>query len=152
MTGYMPILLADDNPRDAELALAALEEDQLADRTIVCRDGTEVLDYLHRRGAFAARPHGNPILIMLDVKMPKLDGVDVLRLLKQDQAFRHIPVVMLTSSKEAADIARCYDAGANAYVVKPVEFSAYVTAMRALANFWGHINEPPGRDREENPA
>lgn len=143
MDGYKPILLADDNPRDAELALAAMEEEQLADKVAICRDGTEVLDYLYRRGAYEARSPGNPILIVLDLKMPKVDGLEVLQIIKRDQALSRIPVVMLTSSKEEFDVARCYASGANAYVVKPVDFPAYVKAVRELGIFWGIINEPP---------
>lgn len=143
MDGYKPILLADDNPRDAELALAAMEEEQLADKVAICRDGTEVLDYLYRRGAYEARSPGNPILIVLDLKMPKVDGLEVLQIIKRDQALSRIPVVMLTSSKEEFDVARCYASGANAYVVKPVDFPAYVKAVRELGIFWAIINEPP---------
>ncbi len=143
MDGYKPILLADDNPRDAELALSAMEEDHLADKVAICRDGTEVLDYLYRRGPFATRSKGNPILIILDLKMPKMDGLEVLQIIKGDQHLNRIPVVMLTSSREELDVARCYASGANAYVVKPVDFPAYVKAVRELGIFWGLINEPP---------
>ncbi len=143
MDSYKAILLADDNPRDAELALAAMEEDHLADKVALCRDGTEVLDYLYRRGAFRDRSEGNPILIVLDLKMPKVDGLQVLRTIKQDTAFSRIPVVMFTSSREEFDVARCYAAGVNAYVVKPVDFPDYVKAVRELGVFWGLINEPP---------
>lgn len=143
MHSYKPILLADDNPRDAELALAAMDEDHLADKVAVCRDGTEVLDYLYRRGVYAARSEGNPILIVLDLKMPRVDGLEVLRTIKQDAALSPIPVVMFTSSKEEFDVAQCYAAGVNAYVVKPVDFPDYVRAVRELGVFWGVINEPP---------
>jgi CheY-like chemotaxis protein len=143
MDSYKPILLADDNPRDAELALAAMDEDHLADKVAVCRDGTEVLDYLYRRGVHQNRSLGNPIVIMLDLKMPKMDGLDVLRAIKQDEDLQRIPVVILTSSKEEFDVAQCYASGANAYVVKPVDFPEYVKAVRELGVFWGIINEPP---------
>ena len=143
MHSYKPILLADDNPRDAELALAAMDEDHLADKVAVCRDGTEVLDYLYRRGAYSDRSEGNPILIVLDLKMPKVDGLEVLRIIKQDAALSPIPVVMFTSSKEEFDVAQCYAAGVNAYVVKPVDFPDYVKAVRELGVFWGVVNEPP---------
>ncbi len=143
MESYKPILLADDNPRDAELALAAMDEDQLAEKVAVCRDGTEVLDYLYRRGLYEGRSHGNPIVIMLDLKMPKVDGLEVLRTIKRDEELRRIPVVILTSSKEEFDVAQCYASGANAYVVKPVDFPAYVKAVREIGVFWGIINEPP---------
>lgn len=143
MRSYKPILLADDNPHDAELALAAMDEDHLADKVAVCRDGTEVLDYLYRRGAYSNRSEGNPILIVLDLKMPRVDGLEVLRIIKQDAALSPIPVVMFTSSKEEFDVAQCYAAGVNAYVVKPVDFPDYVRAVRELGVFWGVINEPP---------
>lgn len=143
MTSYKPILLVDDNPRDAELALSAMEEDHLAEKVAVCRDGTEVLDYLYRRGAYADRSEGNPILIVLDLKMPKVDGLEVLRIIKQDMTLSRIPVVMFTSSKEEFDVAQCYAAGVNAYVVKPVDFPDYVKAVRELGVFWGVFNEPP---------
>lgn len=138
-----PILLAEDNPRDAELALAAMEEHHIADKVVVCQDGAEVLDYLYCRGAFAGRPKGNPVVVFLDLKMPKVDGIEVLRTIKNDVNLKPIPVVMLTSSREERDLAQSYALGANAYVVKPVEFQQFITAVKELGVFWGVINEPP---------
>lgn len=143
MSTLRPILLAEDNPRDAELALAAMEEHDIADKVVVCRDGVEVLDYLYRRGAFAAREQGNPVVVFLDLKMPKIDGLEVLRTIKNDDQLKAIPVVMLTSSREEGDLAKSYALGANAYVVKPVEFHQFIAAVKELGAFWGMVNEPP---------
>ncbi len=143
MTVSKPILLAEDNPRDAELALAAMEEHHLADKVILCHDGAEVLDYLYCRGHFKTRLQGNPAVVLLDLKMPKVDGLEVLRTIKSDAALRPIPVVMLTSSREERDLAESYALGANAYVVKPVEFHQFLKAVKELGVFWGMINEPP---------
>ena len=151
MTATKPILLAEDNPRDAELALAAMEEYHLADKVILCHDGAEVLDYLYCRGQFKTRLHGNPAVVFLDLKMPKIDGLEVLRTIKSDETLKPIPVVMLTSSREERDLAESYALGANAYVVKPVEFHQFLKAVKELGIFWGVINEPPpevsGRQR-----
>lgn len=143
MTAAKPILLAEDNPRDAELALAAMEEEHISDKVILCHDGAEVLDYLYCRGQFKSRLKGNPAVVFLDLKMPKVNGLEVLRTIKSDLSLRPIPVVMLTSSREEKDLAESYALGANAYVVKPVEFHQFLTAVRELGTFWGVINEPP---------
>ena len=143
MTLSKPIVLAEDNPRDAELTLAAMEEHQLADKVILCHDGAEVLDYLYCRGHFKTRLQGNPAVVLLDLKMPKVDGLEVLRTIKNDGDLRPIPVVMLTSSREERDLAESYALGANAYVVKPVEFHQFLKAVKELGVFWGMINEPP---------
>ncbi|CAE6708460.1 MAG: response regulator [Nitrospira sp.] len=143
MTLSKPIVLAEDNPRDAELTLAAMEEHQLADKVILCHDGAEVLDYLYCRGPFKTRLQGNPAVVLLDLKMPKVDGLEVLRTIKNDADLRPIPVVMLTSSREERDLAQSYALGANAYVVKPVEFHQFLKAVKELGVFWGMINEPP---------
>jgi CheY-like chemotaxis protein len=143
MTAGKPILLAEDNPRDAELALAAMEEHHLADKVVVCRDGAEVLDYLYCRGRYKTRLQGNPAVVFLDLKMPKVDGLEVLRTIKADARLRPIPVVMLTSSREERDLAQSYALGANAYVVKPVEFQQFLKAVKESGMFWGLINEPP---------
>lgn len=143
MTAGKPILLAEDNPRDAELALAAMEEHHLADKVIVCRDGAEVLDYLYCRGRYKTRLQGNPAVVFLDLKMPKVDGLEVLRTIKADARLRPIPVVMLTSSREESDLAQSYALGANAYVVKPVGFQQFLKAVKESGMFWGLINEPP---------
>ncbi|MDK2744287.1 MAG: response regulator [Nitrospira sp.] len=138
-----PILLAEDNPRDAELALAAMEEERISDKVILCHDGAEVLDYLYCRGRFKSRLKGNPAVVFLDLKMPKVNGLEVLRTIKADSNLRPIPVVMLTSSREERDLAESYALGANAYVVKPVEFHKFLSAVKELGTFWGLINEPP---------
>jgi CheY-like chemotaxis protein len=143
MADVRQILLAEDNPNDVELTLAALRENHLANEVVVVRDGAEALDYLYARNAFASRPGGNPALILLDLKMPKVDGIEVLRQLKADAATRAIPIVVLTSSREEQDLVRSYDYGVNAYVVKPVDFQEFVGAVRVLGGFWAVLNEPP---------
>ena len=143
MNAAKPIVLAEDNPRDAELALAAMEEEHISDKVVLCHDGAEVLDYLYCRGQFKSRLRGNPAVIFLDLKMPKVNGLEVLRTIKADINLRPIPVVMLTSSREERDLAESYALGANAYVVKPVEFHKFLSAVKELGTFWGVINEPP---------
>lgn len=143
MSTPRPILLAEDNPRDVELILAAMAEHNLANEIVVCRDGVEALDYLYRRRGFSARRQGNPAVILLDLKMPKVDGLEVLRTIKADTGLKPIPVVMLTSSREERDLVQSYALGANAYVVKPVDFHSYFNAIKALGIFWGGVNEPP---------
>lgn len=142
-SGLKRILLAEDNPNDAELALCALDEHRLAHEVIVVRDGADALDYLLRRGPHADRPIGHPIVAFLDLKMPRVDGLSLLRQMKADPDLRTIPVVMLTSSREETDLAQSYQAGANAYVVKPVDFQQYLEAVKRLGQFWAHTNEPP---------
>ncbi len=143
MTAGKPIVLVEDNPRDVELVLAAMEEHHLADKVVVCRDGAEVLDYLYCRGRYKTRLQGNPAVVFLDLKMPKVDGLEVLRTIKADAQLRPIPVVMLTSSREERDLAQSYALGVNAYVVKPVEFQQFLRAVKESGMFWGLINEPP---------
>ena len=137
------ILLAEDSANDVELTLAALADYRLANQVDVVRDGAEALDYLYARGAYEGRPNGNPAVILLDLKMPKVNGLDVLRQVKGDPALRTIPVVMLTSSREEGDLVASYQLGVNAYVVKPVEFSAFMDAVRQLGGFWAVVNEAP---------
>ena len=137
------IVLAEDNPNDVELTLAALSEINLANEVVVVRDGAEALDYLFRRNQYAGRAAGNPAVLLLDLKMPKVDGLDVLRALKADEAMKTIPIVMLTSSREEQDLISSYKLGVNAYVVKPVDFRAFIDAVRQLGVFWAVINEPP---------
>lgn len=137
------ILLAEDDPKDVELTLDALAEHNLANEVAVARDGVEVLDYLHCRGIFAGRPPGNPVVIMLDLKMPRLDGLGVLKQLKTDKKFRLIPIVVLTSSHESLDLQESYRLGVNAYVVKPVRFGELVEAVKEIGKFWVKINQPP---------
>lgn len=137
------ILLAEDDPNDVELTLAALAEYRLANKVIVARDGAEALDYLYRRGEFADRPAGHPMLVLLDLKMPKVDGLEVLRQVKGDPALKTIPIVVLTSSREEQDIVESYNLGANAYVVKPVAFDKFVEVVKQLGLFWILVNETP---------
>lgn len=138
-----PILLVEDNPHDLELTLVALERSQLANEVIVLRDGAEALDYLFRRNDYAERTSGNPAVLLLDLKLPKVDGLQVLDAIRQSEDLRSIPVVMLTSSREEPDLNRAYQLGVNAYVVKPVEFKEFVTAISDLGIFWAVLNEPP---------
>jgi len=137
------IVLAEDNPNDVELTLAALTDINLANEVVVVRDGAEALDYLFRRNQYANRPPGNPAVLLLDLKMPKVDGLDVLRALKASDDLKTVPVVMLTSSREEQDLVRSYKLGVNAYVVKPVDFKAFIDAVRQLGAFWALLNEPP---------
>ncbi len=139
------ILLAEDNPEDVELTLDALAEVNLANEVVAVSDGAAALDYLYRRGPFETRTSGNPALVLLDLKMPKVDGMEVLRTIKRDPALRDIPVLVLTSSREERDLVESYRLGVNAYVVKPVEFGAFARAVRDLGLFWAVLNEPaPG--------
>jgi CheY-like chemotaxis protein len=138
-----PILLVEDNPRDLELTLVALERSQLANEVIVMRDGAEALDYLLRKGTHATRVEGNPAVLLLDLKLPKVDGLEVLKAVRGDESLRSIPTVMLTSSREEPDLQRAYELGVNAYVVKPVEFKEFVSAISDLGIFWAVLNEPP---------
>jgi len=145
VTGSCKILLVEDDPYDVELTLTALTENHLTNEIVVVRDGAEALDYLYRRGDHKSRGAGNPAVILLDLKLPKVDGLEVLKQLKADPDLRTVPVVMLTSSREERDLAESYDSGSNAYVVKPVGFSEFVEVVRELGLFWTVVNEaPPG--------
>lgn len=143
MPGLKKILLVEDNLNDIELTLAALANNNFANEVVVTRHGEEALDYLYRRGQFAERSDENPIVVFLDLKMPKVDGLEVLRQMKSDERLKVIPVVMLTSSREEPDLANCYRMGANAYIVKPVGFQQFVDAIRQAGAFWAVINEAP---------
>ncbi|MGE4219226.1 MAG: response regulator [Alphaproteobacteria bacterium] len=143
MAELKPILLVEDSPNDVELTLAALEQCQLANDVIVVRDGAEALDYLYARGAFASRNTGEPAVVLLDLKLPKVDGLEVLEAIKNDANLRHTPVVMLTSSREERDLIRSYSLGVNAFVVKPVGFEQFFKAIQELGMFWAVLNEPP---------
>ncbi len=143
MTELGRILLAEDDPKDVELTLAALAEYKLANDVVIARDGEEALDYLRRRGRFEARPEGHPVVILVDLKMPKVDGIEVVRQVKSDPFMRTIPVVVLTSSRESRDLEECYRLGVNAFVVKPVQFSDFVEAVKHVGAFWAVLNEPP---------
>jgi CheY-like chemotaxis protein len=137
------ILLAEDNEHDVELTLAALGEHNLANEVVVVRDGTEALDYLFRRGKFATHANGLPVVVLLDLKMPKVDGLEVLHQMRADAELKHVPVVMITSSREEQDLIRSYQQGANAYVVKPVDFQQFAASVKQIGFFWAVINEPP---------
>ena len=148
-----PILLVEDNPRDLELTLIALERSQLANDVVIARDGAEALDYLGSRGAYDGRAPGNPAVILLDLKLPKVDGLEVLAHIRASPALKSTPVVMLTASREESDLLRSYALGVNAYVVKPVEFREFVRAIADLGVFWAVLNEPPpGSLRERRGA
>jgi CheY-like chemotaxis protein len=137
------ILIVEDDPRDVELTLMALEDYKLANQVVVTRDGQEALDYLYCRGQFQTRSDGNPAVVMLDLKLPKVDGLEVLKQVRSDEHLKMIPVVVLTSSHEETDMMRSYKLGVNAYVVKPVDFHEFVNAVKELGVFWAVINEPP---------
>ena len=138
-----PILLVEDDKRDLELTLVALERSQLANEVIVLRDGAQALDFLLREGEFAGRPEGNPAVMLLDLKLPKVNGLEVLQKVRSTPSLRSMPIVMLTSSQEESDVVRSYELGVNAYVVKPVEFRQFVAAIADLGVFWAVLNEPP---------
>jgi CheY-like chemotaxis protein len=137
------ILLVEDDPNDVELTLSALAENGLANEVVVARDGEQALDYLFRRGVYASREEGNPTLMLLDLKLPKVDGIEVLKRVKADPHLKTIPVVVLTSSREEQDLMRSYNSGTNAYVVKPVDFHEFIGAVRKLGLFWTVVNHPP---------
>ena len=143
MTGLRHILLAEDNANDVELTLAALRTNRVLNEVAVTRDGAETLDYLWRRNAYADRDGGNPVLMLLDLKMPKVDGLEVLRQVKSHEQLKSIPIVVLTSSREEQDVVASYDSGVNTYVVKPVDFHDFVNAVKLLGGFWAVVNEPP---------
>jgi CheY-like chemotaxis protein len=135
------ILLVEDDPQDVQLMLAALEQHHLADRVFVVHDGAEALDYLYYRGEFEHRSRGYPVLVLLDLKMPKVDGLEVLKTIKSDELLKAIPVVVLSSSRETSDLAECYRHGVNGYVVKAVDYQGFMTSVRQIGAFWGKLNE-----------
>jgi len=137
------ILLVDDSPRDTEMALNALAQNNLANEVIALRDGVEALDYLYRRGPFADRVVGHPAVVLLDLKMPRVDGIEVLRQMKSDPQLKMIPVVIMTSSREEQDLVTSYRLGVNAFIVKPVVFQEFVEAVKLIGAFWAVVNEPP---------
>jgi CheY-like chemotaxis protein len=145
MSGLRPILVVEDNANDLELMLEGLSEQKLANPIAVARNGEEALDYLFRRGAHADRPDEDPVVVLLDLKMPKVDGLEVLRTVKADSRLRRLPIVMITSSREEQDLVQSYDLGANGYVVKPVDFSEFLKTVRDIGAFWAVLNEPPPR-------
>jgi CheY-like chemotaxis protein len=143
MSPLKRILLAEDNEHDVELTLTALAEYHLANEVVVVHDGAEALDYLYRRGRYATHTGGLPVVVLLDLKMPKVDGLEVLREIKSDPELKKIPVVMVTSSREEQDLVKSYHLGVNAYVVKPVDFRQFVESVKQLGFFWAILNEPP---------
>ena len=148
MADQKPILLVEDNPNDLELTLAALADSKLANDIVICRDGAEALDYLYRRGEYETRDVRDPAVVLLDLKLPKVDGLQVLERIKGDPQTRAIPVVMLTSSREESDVVQSYNLGVNAFVVKPVGFKEFFDAIKDLGVFWAVLNEPPPRGGE----
>ncbi|WP_128255090.1 response regulator [Falsirhodobacter deserti] len=150
MATLKPILLVEDNPKDLELTLTALERSQLANEVIVARDGAEALDWLNYSGPHKERFEADPAVVLLDLKLPKVDGLQVLEHIKKTDVLRHIPVVMLTASKEERDLVRSYELGVNAFVVKPVDFREFFKAIQEVGMFWAILNEPhPPRPRGE---
>ena len=143
MNNLKPILLAEDNPNDAELTLEALADNNLVNRVVHVRDGVEALEYLRCEGKYASRTPGNPAVVILDIKMPRMDGIEVLQVIRSDAALNLLPVVMLTSSKEEHDLIRSYELHTNAYVVKPVKFSDFIDAVKQIGVFWAVLNELP---------
>ena len=137
MNNLKRILLVEDDPKDVELALSGLADYNLANEVVVARDGEEALDYLYRRGSYQMRPKGNPAVMLLDLKLPKVDGFEVIQQVRADEKLKMIPVVVLTSSHEEKDLVRSYKLGANGYVVKPVDFHRFVNAVKELGVFWG---------------
>lgn len=151
MRQHKTILLVEDSPQDLELTLEALSDCRLTNEVVVASDGEEALDYLMCRGKYRMRSCENPILVLLDLKLPKVDGLDVLRTIKSTEHLRTIPVVILTSSREERDLAESYRLGVNAYVVKPVDFGQFIDAIRRIGFFWAITNEPPpGYARSQN--
>jgi CheY-like chemotaxis protein len=143
MNDLKPILLVEDNPNDLELTMVALGKTNLLNEVIIARDGEEALDFLQYRGKFSQRTRGNPAFVLLDLKLPKFDGLQVLEAIKNDPSLRQVPVIMLTSSREEQDLLRSYKLGVNAYVVKPVGFQEFISAIQDLGVFWAVLNEPP---------
>jgi CheY-like chemotaxis protein len=137
------ILLVEDNPRDVELTLEALTEHSLANHVVTVKDGVEALEYLRCQGRYKKSHHQHPAVVLLDIKMPRLDGIEVLRAIRGDDKLKTIPVVMLTSSREEPDLKKCYELGANAYVVKPVDFKDFIEAVKQVGVFWALLNELP---------
>jgi CheY-like chemotaxis protein len=143
------ILLVEDDPNDVELTITALTESRVGNEVVVVHDGEEALEYLYRRGAYEAREKANLAVVLLDLKLPKVDGLEVLKQVKSDPHLRTLPIVVLTSSREEQDLVRSYDLGTNAYVVKPVDFTQFMEAVRELGLFWAVLNEPPPESADE---
>ena len=143
MNDLRPILLAEDNPKDVELTLEALSEHNLANKVVAVRDGVEALEFLRYEGRFKLRARGNPAVLFLDIKMPRMDGIELLQIIRKDPLFKFLPVVMLTSSREESDLVKSYELGANAFVVKPVDFNHFMDVIKQIGVFWALINELP---------
>jgi CheY-like chemotaxis protein len=150
MVEIRTILFAEDNPRDVELTLEALGDHNLANNVKVVRDGVETMEYLRREGKYKQRKTGNPAVLLLDIKMPRMDGIEVLRTIRKDNELKMLPVVMLTSSREEQDLITSYELGVNAYVVKPVDFKDFIEAVRQVGVFWAVINEVPPKSKSSN--
>jgi len=146
MNKLKTILLAEDNPRDVELTIEALNEHKLANQVDVVHDGVEIMEYLTYEGRFRNRPKGIPIVLLLDIKMPRMDGIEVLEAIRSNEKLKMLPVVMLTASREEPDLRRCYALGVNAYVVKPVDFKNFLDAVKHIGIFWAMLNEKPPMD------
>ena len=146
MKDLRPILLAEDNPKDVELTLEALDQHNLANKVVAVKDGIEVLEFLRYEGRFKLRNRENPAVLLLDIKMPRMDGIELLQIIRNDMALKFLPIVMLTSSREESDLIRSYELGANAFVVKPVDFQNFIDVIKQIGVFWALINElPPER-------
>jgi len=141
-----PILLVEDSLADAEMAMDALREANLANPVVHLEDGVDCLDWLYARGEFAGRPEGDPVVVLLDIKMPRMNGLEVLTRMREDEKLRRVPVVILSSSREESDLARSWDLGANAYVIKPVDVGQFFDAVRTLGQFWAVLNQSPEPD------
>ena len=137
------ILLAEDNPQDVELTIEALTEHKIANNVVAARDGVEAMEYLNYEGQFKNRKKGNPAVLLLDIKMPRMDGIEVLQEIRKNEKLKNLPVVMLTSSREEPDLIKCYELGVNAYVVKPVVFKDFLEAVKHIGIFWAILNEQP---------
>lgn len=137
------ILLAEDNPQDVELTIEALTEHKIANDVIAVKDGVEAMEYLNREGQYKNRKKGNPAVLLLDIKMPRMDGIEVLEAIRKNENLKTLPVVMLTSSREEPDLIKCYELGVNAYVVKPVDFKEFLEAVKHIGIFWAMLNEQP---------
>lgn len=151
MAELKQILLVEDNPKDLELTLEALERSQLANDVVTARDGAEALDWLMCRGPHIGRDTGDPAVVLLDLKLPKIDGLQVLEKIKSDEDLRHVPVVMLTASREESDLVKSYELGVNAFVVKPVAFQEFFKAIQDVGMFWAILNEPHPPRRRQKP-
>ena len=143
MTELKTILLAEDNPQDVELTIEALKGNKIANQVDAVNDGVEVMEYLNYEGRFRNRTKGNPVVLLLDIKMPRMDGIEVLEAIRSNEKLKMLPVVMLTSSREEPDLQKCYALGVNAYVVKPVDFKDFLDAVKHIGVFWAMLNEQP---------